>query len=81
VIDNSWFLSIKDEGIGIEEKYRNKVFEKFFRINNEGSKIPGVGLGLTVCKEIIFAHNGNINITESNNSTGISVNIEIPLTP
>jgi K+-sensing histidine kinase KdpD len=81
VIDNNWFLSIKDEGLGIEEKYRDKVFEKFFRINNEGSKIPGVGLGLTVCKEIVLAHKGNINITENTNNTGISVNIEIPLTP
>jgi len=62
-------LSVSDNGIGIPEEYRNKVFEKFFRVPT-GNKhnVKGSGLGLNYVKQIIDLHKGDISV--KNNETG-----------
>ncbi len=52
-------VSVKDNGKGIPEEYQDKIFEKFIQINNYSNK-GSAGLGLTICKEIIKAHGGDI---------------------
>lgn len=52
-------IYVKDTGIGIPEKYQEKIFEKFYRINQD-DEIPGTGLGLAIAKEIVEAHGGII---------------------
>ncbi len=54
-----WIFSVKDNGIGIDSKYKDKVFIIFQRLQkrNEGS---GTGLGLAICKRIINRHGGDI---------------------
>ena len=54
-------VSVKDNGKGIPEEYKEKIFNKFIqvKISNDG-KIEGTGLGLSICKEIIKAHGGEI---------------------
>jgi two-component system phosphate regulon sensor histidine kinase PhoR len=54
-------IEIEDNGIGISEKEQAHIFEKFYRTNHKES-ISGTGLGLTVVKEIIEAHNGKIEV-------------------
>ena len=53
------FFSIKDFGKGIESKYKEKIFTRYFQI--PGSSKTGTGLGLSISKEFIEAQGGNIN--------------------
>ena len=55
-------IEIEDSGIGIPEDQLEHIFEKFYRVDQKES-ISGTGLGLTVVKEIIEAHNGKIFVS------------------
>jgi two-component system phosphate regulon sensor histidine kinase PhoR len=56
-------IEITDDGIGIEEKYLPRLFERFFRTEQSRSrKIGGSGLGLAIVKHIIEAHQQTINV-------------------
>ena len=54
-------VSIADSGIGIPEEELDRIFDKFYRVNNKLTRtVPGVGLGLYICKILVEAHNGHI---------------------
>lgn len=56
-------VSIRDFGIGIPEHGFEKLFTKFYRVDNSDTrKIGGTGLGLSICKEIIESHGGSIEV-------------------
>ena len=56
-------LSIIDEGNGIEESEKNKIFKKFYRIGSEDTRsTKGTGLGLYIVKELVEKHNGTIKV-------------------
>ncbi|OFY85891.1 MAG: hypothetical protein A3F72_08135 [Bacteroidetes bacterium RIFCSPLOWO2_12_FULL_35_15] len=57
--DNEYLFCIKDNGIGIDEQYFEKLFIIFQRLNN-ASDYPGTGIGLATCKKIVALHNGKI---------------------
>lgn len=72
-------ITIKDEGIGIPAEMRDKVFEKFFRIDNSDRRmVGGTGLGLALVKDIIDAHGGRIWI-ESRTPKGSTFYIALPV--
>ncbi len=63
VHDNNLVLSVADEGIGISEEDKERVFEKFFRSEDEAARNrSGHGLGLSLVREIIELHNGSVSI-------------------
>jgi signal transduction histidine kinase len=63
-------LEVKDEGIGIADEEKKRVFEKFYRIGNEATRTTkGTGLGLYLCKKIAEDHNADIQVTD-NSPTG-----------
>lgn len=56
-------LRVKDNGIGIPEKYQERIFERFFRVDKSRSKeTGGTGLGLAIVKHIVLYHNAEISI-------------------
>lgn len=58
---NEIAISVKDNGVGINEKDIERIFDKFYRSQNANQNfISGSGLGLWICKEIIEAHDGEI---------------------
>ncbi len=61
-----WEFSVKDNGIGIDEKYINQVFIIFKRLNND-TLYKGYGIGLAHCKKIVDIHNGEIYVKSTIN--------------
>lgn len=60
---NKIFVSVKDNGIGIPKDQLNQVFERFYKTDlSRGKDKKGTGLGLSISREIIRAHNENINV-------------------
>jgi len=72
-------IAVSDRGIGIEKKDLSKIFEKFYRSeSNAGKNITGSGIGLTIVKEIVEAHNGHIEVvSELNNGSTFTIYIPI----
>ena len=73
------FIEIKDKGVGINEKEQKHIFEKFYRVR-EGDlayKAQGSGLGLSIVKHIVDAHNGRI-IANSKPNEGSSFKLLFP---
>jgi signal transduction histidine kinase len=70
---------VKDQGIGIPAEMREKIFEKFYRIDNtDRRQVGGTGLGLALVQEIICAHEGRIWI-EANPAGGSIFSVALPL--
>lgn len=65
---NHWKFFVKDNGIGIDPKYRERIFQVFQRLHGR-KDYPGNGIGLAVCKKIVQRHGGKISL-ESNTDEG-----------
>jgi len=73
------FLTFKDNGIGIEKQYLNKIFNKFFRIGDELKRTDqGTGLGLFLVYKIIKAHKGKITVISPGKNKGSTFKIKLP---
>ena len=71
------YISISDNGIGFDEKYGEKIFSLFQRLNTK-DKYEGSGIGLAITKKILDKHNGSITAT-SKEGVGSEFVITLPL--
>jgi two-component system, OmpR family, sensor histidine kinase BaeS len=71
-------ISITDKGVGIAKEELRNVFERFYKIRSSKTKSEGTGIGLTIAKKIVEAHDGEIGII-SKLGKGTTVNIQLPV--
>jgi two-component system sensor histidine kinase KdpD len=55
-------ISVKDSGAGIPEKERAHIFERYYRVSESADRVPGTGMGLTIARDIVLAHGGNMRV-------------------
>jgi K+-sensing histidine kinase KdpD len=84
-LDNRYAqLTISDEGRGIPPEFRERVFEKFFRVpgsESQDRRGGGVGLGLPIARRLVETQGGRIRIEAAPHGVGTTVVLTLPLTP
>jgi PAS domain S-box-containing protein len=73
-------VEVQDSGMGITQEEQKRLFQPYHRVEQDRQKFPGLGLGLSVSKQIILAHGGNIWV-ESKPGMGSIFIFTIPIKP
>lgn len=76
--EDSIAITVSDNGLGIDSRIVDNVFEPFFTYSHDFQYPPGMGLGLTLVKNILIAHSGNVFLT-SRYGKGTSVTLSLPI--
>lgn len=72
-------LSVSDNGVGIPEEHREKIFERFYRVDKARSReLGGTGLGLAIVAEIVKRHGGTIAVEDGPGGIGTTFIVTIP---
>jgi two-component system sensor histidine kinase TctE len=69
-------LVVEDDGPGIPDDERSRVFERFYRIR--GTRGDGAGLGLAIVRQIAVGHGGTVELTDGPGGKGLRVEVRFP---
>jgi len=76
---NEIIISVRDYGAGIRKEDQDKIFSRFYRAGEELTQtVKGSGIGLTIVKQIVEAHNGHITV-ESSPGKGSTFSVRLPV--
>lgn len=74
-------ISIEDQGVGIPEEYQSRIFDRFFRIENDTHTIKGTGLGLHLVKISVEKHHSGQVFVQSKLNEGSTFGFRLPINP
>ncbi len=79
IASDRFVMEVSDTGIGISDQDQQKIFEKFYRARDERmASIPGTGLGLSLAREVVRLHGGDITV-ESEHGKGSTFTLSLPV--
>lgn len=79
VLDNQLFFAVADEGPGIPEEERAKIFDMFYTAARGDRGGQGTGLGLAICQGMVGAHGGHISVADGIEGRGTCITLFLPL--
>ncbi len=79
VADNQLFFAVADEGPGIPEEERAKIFDMFYTAARGDRGGQGTGLGLAICQGMVGAHGGHISVADGIDGRGTCITLFLPL--
>ena len=78
-IQNQVWMEVCDDGIGIPEKDRDRIFDRFYRVDKARSRESGgTGLGLSIAREIVLRHRGTIRLVP-HQGPGTTIRLTLPI--
>jgi two-component system sensor histidine kinase KdpD len=77
--DQELFFSVSDEGPGIPEEERAKIFDMFYTAARGDRGGQGTGLGLAICQGMVGAHGGRISVADGIDGRGTCITLHLPL--
>lgn len=73
-----WRVTVEDQGPGVPPEERERMFDRFVRLNDSHSNVRGSGLGLTISRSIVRLHGGRICAEPARNLCGLAIVVELP---
>jgi len=78
-VDNEIRIAVRDQGCGIDPKYHDRIFQRFYVVDKSRSrKLGGTGLGLAIVKHIAQVHNGHVTL-DSHPGRGSTFIMHLPV--
>lgn len=71
-------ITIKDFGIGLSEEQQERIFERFYRVDDKNFSASGLGMGLFICLEIVKSHGGKMGV-QSEIGKGAAFSVMLPI--
>ncbi|MDD2539660.1 MAG: HAMP domain-containing sensor histidine kinase, partial [Desulfuromonadaceae bacterium] len=72
------YLSVQDQGRGLEKKEQKKVFNRFYRVQPPGDNVRGTGLGLYIVESVIKGYGGTVGVTSDGPGKGCTFTVKLP---